>query len=362
MRGVPRLAPVLLACLPASALADWTAIRLHPSGSYSTSVGGVSATNQVGFWQATPQSPIKPVIWSGSFGSMVNLAPAASDYGVLYGLSGGTQFGHLNGRASLWQGTPESRVSLHPTNAPPDSGSVVHAMRGNEQAGTFSAAAGSIHGAVWHGSAGSFVDLHAWGPRDISLAFATDGLRQGGYFQTEFGSPHAVLWSGSAASMIDLNPPGAGGSTIYGMASGQQAGIAYFGVPSIDHAVIWSGSANSWVDLNPPNSSSILAATCGTAQAGQLNGFSAAVWFGTPQSVVNLHAFLAPEYVYSVATSVYEQSGLFYVGGWAYRSGGPSQEAFLWVGVPCPSSLALLSWTGVLACRRRRPHGLHPHA
>ncbi len=53
---------------------------------------------------------------------MVNLAPGATDYGALYGLSGTTQFGMFNGEASLWQGTPGSRVSLHPSGAPANSG------------------------------------------------------------------------------------------------------------------------------------------------------------------------------------------------------------------------------------------------
>src|SRR4051794_23526244 len=95
-RAVSAAVPLAMCCAPL--LGQWTATRLHPSGSYSTSVNGVSASQQAGFWQATQSSLTKPVYWSGSSGSMVNLAPGASDLGELYGVSGSTQFG--------WFGNP----------------------------------------------------------------------------------------------------------------------------------------------------------------------------------------------------------------------------------------------------------------
>src|SRR5437763_428212 len=45
---------LLLVSFPTATLGDWTAIPLHPAGAYSTFVGGVSAQQQVGSWQATP--------------------------------------------------------------------------------------------------------------------------------------------------------------------------------------------------------------------------------------------------------------------------------------------------------------------
>jgi hypothetical protein len=352
---------LLLGTFPSAALADWTVVPLHPAGAYSTFVGGVNAQQQVGSWTATAFTGPKPVIWSGSAGSMVNLAPGAIDFGELYGVSGSTQFGTFNGHASLWHGTAASRADLHPPGAPVDSASWAFGMFGSQQVGYYSAAAGSAHAAIWSGSAASFVDLHPGGTRDISLAYGTDGVHQGGYFQPEFGAPHAALWSGSAASMVDLNPSGADGSTIYGVVPGQQVGFAIFGSPSIDHGVMWSGTASSWVDLNPPGSSSVLRATCGSAQVGTLHGNNAAVWFGSAGSVIN--ALLPPEYSYSIATSVYESGGMFYVGGWAERNGGPLQEGFLWVGVPAPSGLSFLCCATCLGgLRRRRGQGLHTQA
>jgi hypothetical protein len=121
----------LVACAPAAALADWTVIPLHPAGAYMSMVSGVGASQQAGRWQATSQAITKPVIWSGNSGSMVSLAQAPSDVGFLTGVSGDTQFGVLNGQASLWHGTPSSRVSLHPPGAPVGSGTTVFGMSGD---------------------------------------------------------------------------------------------------------------------------------------------------------------------------------------------------------------------------------------
>jgi hypothetical protein len=154
--------------------------------------------------------------------------------------------------------------------------------------------------------------------------------------------------------MIDLNPPGSSASHIFGMIPGQQVGYATFEPFGVDHAAIWSGTAEGWVDLNPPNSTSQLYATCGSAQVGILNGGHAAIWFGTPGSVIDLHSLLPSVYYYSVAYSVYEQNGTFYVGGAAMQANHGS-EAFLWVGtVPAPSSLVLLGGAGAILAWRRR--------
>ena len=335
-----------LALWPALVSAQWTATRLHPEGSHDSAVGGVTADHQYGVWQATSFSFPKPVIWSGT-SSFVNLAPGATDGGALAGGIGDTQFGTFNGHASLWQGTPESRVDLNPIGLPGNSD--VTSMAGSQQVGDYYTP-GVGHAALWSGTAQSFVDLHPAGAQ-LSIAYATDGVQQGGYVQ--FVAPHAALWSGTAASMLDLNPIGSSGSHITGMVPGQQVGYATLGTPGIDHAGIWSGSAASWIDLNPPNSYSQLFATCGSAEVGILNGFDAAIWFGTPQSVIDLHSFLPNSYYYSIATSIAEEDGVFYVGGWAEQAAG-TREAFLWVGVPSPSTLSLAAPILLTSFRRRR--------
>jgi hypothetical protein len=91
-----------------------------------------------------------------------------------------------------------------------------------------------------------------------------------------------------------------------------------------------------------------LYATCGSAQVGAAStnqfGSTAAIWFGTAESFVPLSSYLPPEYYASVATSVAAANGVYYVGGYAFRSGGT--DAVLWVGIPAPPSAVVFLCAG----------------
>jgi hypothetical protein len=221
-------------------------------------------------------------------------------------------------------------------------------MAGSQQVGRYTAPGGG-HAALWYGTAASFVDLHPAGAV-ISGAAATDGTLQGGWVSLTGNGTQAALWAGTPESFINLTP--GGGGSVYGMVPGQQVGEASIGGQV--HAVMWSGTPESIVDLHPgPTGNSRLYATCGTAQVGVWNGDKAAIWFGTAQSAMSLHDFLPPEYGFSRAWSVYEANGLFYVGGDALHSSGRT-EAFLWIGIPAPSTALLLGTSLVFFTRRRR--------
>jgi hypothetical protein len=70
--------------------------------------------------------------------------------------------------------------------------------------------------------------------------------------------------------------------------------------------------------------------------------------------MVNLAALLPPgEYFQSGAQAVSFYNGQYYVAGWATRTSDGVNEAWLWVGVPGPSSPAVIA-AGMLAARRRR--------
>ncbi|MFN0131982.1 MAG: hypothetical protein ACKVW3_05560 [Phycisphaerales bacterium] len=226
------------------------------------------------------------------------------------------QVGELNSHASLWSGTPQSRVELS------EAASAALAIAGNQQVGwTF---AGIYEfAAMWRGSSASYVNLHPTGAL-TSVATATDGTLQGGYVAYGGGtSIQAVLWNGSSTPIAFLNPP-ASSSRVLGMVPGQQVGWTQF-VEQNTHAALWSGSAESWIDLNPAGSvRSVAHATAGSVQAGLYytpgSSFSrACVWYGTPESVVNLHALLPPGYLNSVAYAVSVVDGITYVGGIATR-------------------------------------------
>jgi hypothetical protein len=280
--------------------------------------------------------------------------------GIVNGAHGNGQVGLWSsgsgGHASLWFGTPESRIDLHPATGA--IGSEAAAISGNQQVGNFTPPVGGAHAALWFGSAASMVDLHPAGMAS-SRALATDGALQGGRFALPSGTRHAALWAGSAASFINMNPTGAISSAIEGMVPGEQVGFANFG--SGNRAMIWRGTPQSAISLHPEGVAGVsgLYATVGSAQVGWANtyqyGLTAGIWFGTAESFIPLAPYLPPGYGSSSATSIAELNGTYYIGGYAYRIGTLDREAFLWVGqVPAPGAGAVLLGAGVLSMKRRR--------
>jgi hypothetical protein len=295
---------------------------------------------------------MKPVIWNGTAASMINLLPELTDWGRLSSINGQFQGGQFRGKAAIWQGTPESRMILHPPGTPPTSGSAIAAMAGTQQVGSYGAGGfGQQHAALWYGTPESFVDLHPSGAF-LSSAGATDGSLQGGYVSLTGSGYQAALWAGTPESFINLTPGGFG--MVHGMVPGQQVGFKQVGPGLLNHAAMWSGTPESFIDLDPGTTGgSKLFATCGTAQVGTANGDRATIWFGTAQSAVSLHDFLPPEYSFSRAFSVYEADGLFYVGSDATHFTGRT-EAFLGIGVPAPSTAFPFALGLIFAASRRR--------
>jgi len=317
--------PLFLAACPAAAQ-QWIAVRLHPEGAYFSQVYAVAPGVQGGWFQG--QTGSKGVLWHGANTGWTSLA----DGGVVLGIWGGVQVGDVNGQASLWTGTAQSRVNLYPLEA-----ATALAVRGDMQAGT--AIVGNNHAALWRGTAASFVDLHPAGAWE-SIARATDGVLQGGFARWDLR--HATIWSGTPQSVVDLHPAGAGESEVWGMAPGIQVGWATFPSDSRFHSGVWHGTAASFQDFNPPGGSIRLFATTGRVHVGQgaLNSQTGAAHavlnFGTPNAWLDLRPFLPPGYGgFSAANAVYQDGDTIYVGGYAFNSSG-NEEAFLWIGtVPC---------------------------
>jgi len=205
------------------------------------------------------------------------------------------------------------------------------------------------------------VSLHPTGALG-SVANAISGTRQAGYvfLPGPFVSQHAAMWSGTAASFVDMTPPGAGDSEMNAMSGEQQVGWARLAVNGYQqHATLWRSTPESAIDLHPhPGGISLLYGTCGTAQVGYSSdsvtlGPHAGIWFGSGSSFIDLHALLPGNPVQSVALAVDEFNGQFIVGGYASMSDGHS-EAFIWVGVPSPSTAAPLLLAGLVSRRRAR--------
>jgi hypothetical protein len=329
----------------------WKAIPLHPKGASFSRVMAVDGAQQFGYVGA---GAVEAIVWNQSNTNWFSLTPSPNEGGHVNAARGGVQGGDVNGRASLWFGTAQSRIDLHVEGAYYSEVLGVHAQ---QQVGrVVPIFAGGGRASLWEGTASSYVDLHPSGTTQ-SRAFATDGVQQGGHAFFPNGY-HPMLWSGTAQSAVDLTPAGYIGGAIYSMVPGQQAGMAQHAQGGV-HAALWSGTAQSFVNMTPPGAGlSFIYGTTGTAQAGYAFLFGignrAGVWFGTPESFISLADTLPSWYGESLATSITEHNGLYYVGGKARNLLTSRDEAFLWVGVPAPGTLSLLAAAAVLAMQRRR--------
>lgn len=352
------------ACAPvAQAQYQWTAIPLHPDGaSYSVTnaaVGDLQAgTIDPGIGYAG-----RAALWSGSSESWTNLTPDWATGAFINGMDGTTQAGQiltLQGqrefyRAALWQSTAESAVILHPAEG--YTASDAKAIAGNMQVGIAGHyQTGQTRAVLWNGTAESFVDLNPAGSNQ-SRALATDGTLQGGWAALPGGGDReAVIWSGTPESVVNLAPDGALRSQVNAMAPDVQVGRYSFQGEN-PRAAMWSGSAESLIDMNPQGAiGSEFFGTSGLIHTGSaiFSSFgNAGIWFGDdPDSFVNLHDYLPPEYFVSGALDVSMVGDTIYVVGTATR--GPT-EAWLWVGtIPSPGTLPVMVGGLLLLNKSRR--------
>ncbi len=165
------------------------------------------------------------------------------------------------------------------------------------------------HAVLWPQGGGPGIDLHPTGFR-YSAALDTDGVRQVGQGNgppTQF-QRHALLWSGIANGYVDLHPAGNWtDSTARSIAGDQQVGNINFYFQgnesspfSLVHAALWRGTPSSVVDLHPSIngiSRSYANTTDGSQQvgygyfatSGNTTPYRALLWSGTAASAVVLH-------------------------------------------------------------------------
>lgn len=262
------------------------------------------------------------ILWSGTAASALDLHPTGFRESAAYSTANGEQVGYGSVftwtdryRALKWSGTPESVINLHPLGfehseaVDTDGFSQVGHVRNGANPPSF-----LRHAALWHGTADSFVDLHPVGEY-ASIAKAIDNGKQFGFSELAPGVVgHALMWSGSASSVVDMNPAGYAKSAIYDADEGIQVGIG-----------VLQGER-----VHEPRQ-------------------RATAWFGTPESAIDLHQFLPPEFVSSSANAVGSDGTIV---GTAILADN-TEHAIVWRPVPEPTT-ALPIATALLAMTGRR--------
>lgn len=187
------------------------------------------------------------------------------------------------------------------------------------------------HASVWNGSAESWIDLHPIAGTEWSRARIVSGGYQFGTIKIN-SMHHACVWRGTAESWVDLHPPEALGSGINDTDGENAVGEVYV---TEWRAAIWNDLGSAMTNLHPSTAKSSYAQGIRQGvQAGyiRVDGNEqdrACAWFGTPDSIVDLHAVLNG-YEDSAAYDVTIHEGTIYIVGRARRPTTNSYDAIMW--------------------------------
>lgn len=200
------------ACMWSGSAASW--VDLSPSWadtSFANSIRGDQIVGQTKAYQFGAQA----ALWSASTGQYTNLGYGISQYSEALATDGQYQAGwavpfyDAYRHASLWEGSVDSWIDLHPSDGPYVE-SRLYAVSGGVQAGTV-----DTHAAVWFGTPDSMVDLHAFLPPSLDRSSAT-GIERDDHNLYVFGfardpstnMAQAICWSmpipasGAAAPLV----------------------------------------------------------------------------------------------------------------------------------------------------------------
>ncbi|MCB9850845.1 MAG: hypothetical protein H6817_09090 [Phycisphaerales bacterium] len=149
---------------------------------------------------------------------------------------------------------------------------------------------------------------------------------------------HAAMWTGTATSVTDLHPLGFATSSIVGAGDGQAVG--HVGSGTASHAALWAGGSATAVELHRPEwGSSDAYATHSGVQVGVVDNH-AALWIGSPDSYIDLSAFLPAGFSSSSAQDVeVDSNGAITVVGYGYNPSLGKTQAFLWRSAGLPGDI-----------------------
>ena len=208
-------------------------------------------------WSGTPQSVVLLMPPDQNYFSEATSIAGDQQVGYVdYSFRGvGSGYTYII-HSALWHGTPESYVDLHPhlpgANSPGDQRSKRFDTDGTSQVGytqfyvpeSLGGYRSETRATLWFGTAESAVILHPTG-WDASYAYGVKNGTQVGYgFQTAGFTPtQALVWHGSAESLVIL-----GEGTALDTNGKTHVGSAPFGYSS--HAFRWDGDSGSGFDLH----------------------------------------------------------------------------------------------------------------
>jgi hypothetical protein len=354
---------IAIACVgSAAAQVEFFATSLHPTGLSRSVAKGTAGSIQAGYvqgattiptiWRGTPESATlldaRPYGWVEA-----SINSTSETYQVGRGLIGDVSY---TTHAITWQGTPESIRDINPAGF---RSSWADEISGDQIVGVAIKGASSIHAGLWRASDGAFTDLHPTGALS-SGAGATDGVRQAGSASFSSWGSRGLIWNGSKDDYIDISPAGAFETGIQAMTADTQVGWARFDGNPV--AGLWHNTAESFVRLAPPSAYySTVEATTGSIHAGFVRlpiGDHAAAWISdSPDGFIDLQPSLGPGYFSSSATAISRTGDVVTIVGAATAING-TVEAVMWTAViPAPGSVALVSFLGLVAARRRRGRG-----
>ncbi|MBK1645444.1 hypothetical protein CKO25_12470 [Thiocapsa imhoffii] len=329
-------------------------INLHPEGADHSRALGVSNGRQVGvvikIGEGYDQNPTA-ALWHGSADSLIRLSPFLS---TAYAIDHDQQGGFIGMAASLWEGSPESQLTLLTDTSLSYQGGVVRALDNGWQAGEVRfpcrtedpTVPGVYHAAIWNAAAvpdGLPTILHfgeecresiVWG---IDGATATDPGQQVGSYALD-GRHQAMLWSGSADSVVNLNPTGSLESVAYGINNGRQVGY-YSPEYLVDHAVVWHGTAEGAIDLHPRDMDASYAFAIdgpwvvGTMYPDESDDSKRAVLWNLADHAnpIDLSALLPEPYNFAEAMALEaDRAGNLVIVGSVFNPTAGTQEAVLW--------------------------------
>jgi hypothetical protein len=209
-----------------------TPISLHPVVKDSSLSGescavATSGGQQVGWWgDRTPSPRTQAILWGGTARAFVNLNPAGFFQSAATGVLNGEQVGwgdpYNSGvrHALLWSGSARSAIDLNPSWTLSSTATCIGRQDPRTKLGTTyqGGYCGSKykHATIWYGTAESAVDIHPKGFENSIITSCEDrpvdhlsSVRyQVGFGDNEhYGSAirHALVWRDTAASCIDLH-------------------------------------------------------------------------------------------------------------------------------------------------------------